>query len=203
MKLYYSATSPFVRKVMVVALELGLTERIESLPASAHPINRNRDIIAHNPLGQVPTLVTDDGVMLADSRVISEYLNDLGGGGLFPASGPARWRALAEQAIGDGALGAALLARYETAVRPAETQSKEWIGGQVDKVATSLTAIESEAASFGDRLDIGTIAYGCLLGYLDLRFAHLNWRDSHPATAAWFARFDQRPSMASTRPPQA
>jgi glutathione S-transferase len=200
MKIYYSATSPFVRKVMVAAQELGLAERIERLPASAHPINRNREIVAHNPLGQVPTLITDEGVMLADSRVICEYLDSLAGGVLFPASGPARWRALVDQAIGDGALGAALLARYETAVRPSERQAKEWIDGQLDKVATALAAIETAAASFGDRLDIGTIAFGCLLGYLDLRFADLKWRESHPATAAWFARFDQRPSMASTRP---
>ncbi len=200
MKMYYSATSPFVRKVMVAAQELGLAERIEKLPAAAHPINRNREVLAHNPLGQVPTLITDEGVMLADSRVICEYLDSLAGGGLFPAQGPARWRALVDQAIGDGALGAALLARYETAVRPDERQSKPWIDGQLDKVATALAAIETAAASFGDRLDIGTIAFGCLLGYLDLRFAGLKWRDSHPATAAWFARFDQRPSMASTRP---
>ena len=199
MKIYYSPTSPYVRKVLVAAHELGLADRIEKLPSAAHPINRDREIIAHNPLGQVPTFFTDEGVVLADSRVICEYLDGLAGGALFPASGPTRWRALVDQAVGDGAMAAALLARYETVVRPADKQSKEWLDGQLDKVATALAAIESTAASFGERVDIGTIAFGCVLGYLDLRFPDLKWRASHPATAAWFARFDDRPSMASTR----
>lgn len=199
MKIYYSPTSPYVRKVLAVAHELGLADRIERLPAAAHPVNRDREILAHNPLGQVPTLLTDEGVMLADSRVICEYLDTLAGGALFPASGPARWRALTDQALGDGALAAALLARYETAVRPAEKQWKEWRDGQFDKIATTLAWIEKNAASFGDRVDIGTITFGCALGYLDLRFADLAWRDKHPATAAWYARFDERPSMAATR----
>ena len=78
MKLYYSATSPFVRKVMVAAIELGLRERIELLPAKAHVIDRDRTIIEKNPLGQVPTFITDDGMVLYDSRVIVEYLDVLG-----------------------------------------------------------------------------------------------------------------------------
>jgi glutathione S-transferase len=198
MKLYYSPTSPYVRKVLVAAHELGLADRIEKLPSATHPVKRNRAIIAHNPLGQVPTFFTDDGLMLADSRVICEYLNDLVGGALFPASGPTRWRALVDQSVGDGVLGAALLARYETAVRPADKLWTEWREGQLDKVATSLAAIETAAAGFGDRVDIGTITFGCVLGYLDLRFPNLEWRDKHPATAAWFARFAIRPAMASS-----
>lgn len=199
MKIYYSPTSPYVRKVLATAHELGLADRIERLPSAAHPVNRDRAIIAHNPLGQVPTLFTDDGVMLADSRVICEYLNDLAGGGLFPPPGPARWRALVDQAIGDGILAAALLSRYETVARPGDKLWQDWLNGQLDKVATSLTAIEAAAPSFGDRFDIGTITFACALGYLDLRYPDLKWRDSHPATAAWFVRFDARPAMASTR----
>jgi glutathione S-transferase len=201
MKIYYSPTSPYVRKVLVAAHELGLADRIEKLPSAAHPVNRDRAIIAHNPLGQVPTFFTDDGQMLADSRVICEYLDDLAGGALFPAPGAARWRALVDQSIGDGLLAAALLARYETAVRPAEKLWKDWLDGQLDKVATSLAAIEAAAAGFADRVDIGTITFGCGLGYLDLRFPDLNWRAKHPATAAWFARFNARASMASTAHP--
>lgn len=88
MKIYFSPTSPYVRKVLVVAHALGLADRIEKLPSAAHPVHRDRGIVAHNPLGQVPTFFTDEGVMLTDSRVICEYLDALGGGGLFPA--PAR-----------------------------------------------------------------------------------------------------------------
>src|SRR5690606_38776840 len=113
MKIYFSPASPFVRKCMAVAHETGLVDRIEKLPSAANPVNRDRTVIASNPLGQVPTLITDDGQALYDSRVICEYLDDLGGGKLFPATGKARWQALADQALADGILGAALLARYE------------------------------------------------------------------------------------------
>lgn len=199
MKLYYSPTSPYVRKVLVVAHELGLDERIERLPSAAHPINRDRGIVAENPLGQAPTFLTDEGVMLADSRVICEYLDTLAGDRLFPVAGPARWRALTDQALGDGALAAALLARYEAAVRPAEKQWRDWLDGQVEKITDTLALIEKNAATFGKRFDIGAITYACLLSYLDLRFPALSWRDGRPETAAWFARFDERPSMAATR----
>ena len=200
MKLFYAPTSPFVRKVLVVAHELGLEERIERLPGAAHPVNRDRTIVAHNPLGQVPTFITDDGHVLYDSRVVCEYLNNQAGGSLFPASGEARWRALTRQALGDGLMGAAILARYENFVRPEDKRWDGWTDGQLDKVRTALAAIEQDAASLGDRVDIGTITFGCALGYLDLRFADLNWRDGHPEAARWFERFDARPSMAMTRP---
>jgi glutathione S-transferase len=199
MKLYYSATSPYARKALVVAHEFGLSDRIERLPAAAHPVHRDRGIVAHNPLGQVPTLLTDEGLMLADSRVICEYLDTLGGGGLFPAAGPARWRALTDQALGDGALAAALLARYDSAVRPVDKQWRDWLDGQLDKIVETLAAIEKNAVAFGERFDIGTITFGCLLSYLDLRFPALAWRNGRPEAAAWFARFDERPSMAATR----
>jgi glutathione S-transferase len=201
MKVFYSPFSPYVRKVLVTAYELGLADRIERLPSAAHPVNRDRTIIALNPLGQVPTFITDDNVMLADSRVVCEYLNDLAGGSLFPASGAARWRALVDQSIGDGIMVAALLARYETAVRPGDKLWKDWLNGQFDKVDTALAAFEAAAPSFGERVDIGVIALGCALGYLDLRHPGLKWRDSNPAIASWFERFDERAAMASTRHP--
>ena len=199
MQLFYSPTSPFVRKVLVVAHELALTERIERLSAAAHPVNRDRTIIAFNPLGQVPTLLTEEGRILADSRVICEYLNDLAGGALFPPSGPARWNALAEQSTADGLLDAALLARYERAVRPVDKLWPDWLEGQIDKIHSALAALEASARMFGDRVDIGTIASGCALSYLDLRFDDLDWRKRCPAAWDWYARFDERPSMAATR----
>jgi glutathione S-transferase len=93
MKIFYSPASPFVRKCMVVAHELGIAERIERLPSAAGPVKRDATILPTNPLGQVPTFLTDDGQALFDSRVICEYLNDQQRGTLFPASGKARCRA--------------------------------------------------------------------------------------------------------------
>ena len=119
MKLYHSTTSPYVRKVMVVAIELGLADRIELVPAKVSPVVRTAPVIADNPLGKLPTLVADDGMVIFDSRVIVEHLDALAGGGrLIPASGAARWRALTDQALADGILDAALLERYEVSLRP-------------------------------------------------------------------------------------
>jgi glutathione S-transferase len=202
-KLFYAATSPFVRKCLVVAHELGLRDRLELLPAVPHPVNRDRTIVAYNPLGKAPTLVDDAGIVLYDSRVICEYLNTLGDGQLIPTQRPARWRALTEQSLGDGIMDAAVLARYEATVRPENLRWQDWTNGQLDKVACGLAEIERRATGFADRVDIGTIAVGCALGYLDLRFSSIAWRQRWPAAAVWFERFAVRESMASTRPPSA
>jgi glutathione S-transferase len=202
-KLFYSPTSPFVRKVMVAALELGLRERIELLPAKAHVIDRDRTIIEKNPLGQVPTFITDDGMVLYDSRVIVEYLDVLGNGKLVPRAGAARWSVLTEHALADGILNAALLTRYENALRPENLRWTDWTAAQLDKVNCALADLEQRAANLGDRVDLATIGFGCALGYLDFRFATFGWRETHPSIAAWFARFGDRPSMVATRPPPA
>ena len=199
MKLHASTTSPFARKVNVVALETGLAERIQKIPAAAHPVNRSAALVAVNPLGQVPVLETDDGVVLYDSRVICEYLDTLAGAAIFPA-GAARWRALRDQSLADGLLDAAILVRYETAVRPPEFLWESWRGGQWDKVVCSLDSFEADAGGLGQRVDIGTITLGCALGYLDFRYAASAWRDGRPRLAAWFARFSERPSMVATKP---
>ena len=201
MKIYYSPFSPFVRKCLVAAHELGLGVRLERVPAEAHPVKRDLNLVAVNPLGKVPALVTDDGAILVDSRVICEYLNDLADGGIIPDDPAMRWRVLTEQSLGDGISDAAVLTRYETSARPEPLRWTEWITGQLDKVATSLVELERRAADFGDRVDVGTIAYACALGYLDFRFASLAWRDRHPNAAAWFEWFGGRESMVLTRPP--
>jgi glutathione S-transferase len=198
MKLYFSPTSPYVRKCLVVAHELGLVGRIELLAGNAHPVNRDANIIAVNPLGKVPTLICDDGRVLYDSRVICEYLDDLGAGTLFPRAGAARWQALTLQALADGMLDAALLARYEDAVRPEALRWAAWRSGQLDKIATSMAALEAAPEALQGRVDIGTIALGCTLGYLDLRYSEMGWRGRYPKVAQWAAGFTQRASMQAS-----
>ncbi|MBT9291538.1 glutathione S-transferase [Prosthecodimorpha staleyi] len=197
MQLFFSPTSPYVRKVLVAALELGIGDRIEKLASAAHPINRDPTIVASNPLGQVPTLIADDGTVVADSRVILSYLNDLAGGALLPADPKARLRAEVDQSLADGITVAALLVRYETAARPAERLWPEWVAGQWDKVRTTLAHFEANPP--GGRIDVGTIALACALSYLDFRFPDHGWRNGCPTLAAWYADFEQRPSMAATR----
>lgn len=200
MKIFYAAASPFVRKCLVVAHELGLREQVELVPISANPIQRSAAVVAHNPLGKIPTLLAEDGTVLYDSRVICEYLNSRARGALIPPHGPERWQALVDQSLADGIMDAAVLTRYEQVLRPESLRWPDWIAGQLEKVHSGLGQLEQRAASFEPRVDIGTIAIGCALGYLDLRFASLSWRERCPATAAWFAGFDARPSMSATRP---
>jgi glutathione S-transferase len=200
MKLFYSITSPFVRKCLVCAHELGLRDRLELVAAAAHPVNRDAAVVAVNPLGKIPVLVTDDGAVLFDSRVIVEYLNTIGGGHLIPASGSARFRVLTDHALADGILDAAVLARYETAARPESLRWNEWTDGQMKKVACGLAELERRAGELAGRIDVGSIAIGCALGYLDFRYASMAWRDKYPALGAWFGLFAKRESMAATVP---
>jgi glutathione S-transferase len=200
MKILYSATSPFARKCLVSAHELGLRKRLELVPAAPHPVNRDPSVVAVNPLGKVPALITDDGAVIFDSPVICEYLNTLGDGHLIPASGAARWRVLSDQTLADGMLDAAVLTRYETNARPESLRWDAWIGGQLEKVTCGLAELERRAGELAGRIDVGTIAIGCALGYLDLRYASMSWRDGHPGLAGWYAELALRESMASTRP---
>ena len=143
-------------------------------------------------------VLTDDGTVLADSRVICEYLDDLAGGGLFPAAKSARWQALADQSLADGMLVATLLTRYETFMRPEPMRWPDWIAGQREKILSGLASFEARATTLGARRDIGVITLACALSYLDLRAPDLNWRSHAPALAGWYAAFAARPSMTAT-----
>ena len=198
MRLFYSPSSPFVRKVLVVAHEAGLRDRIELGKSAAGPLERDPEIVSLNPLGQVPTLITGDGTMLADSRVICEYLDNLARANIFPAPSAARWTALAEQSAADGLLDAALLCRYERLIRPNNAQWDDWYGGQFAKIISTLDFLAERACGLSNRTDIGTIAAACALSYLDHRFSDLDWRSGRTRLADWFFDFSQRPSMLDT-----
>ena len=207
MKLRHSNTSPFVRKVMVAAYELGLDNRIERIPTAVAPTKRNDDVVRENPLVKIPALTTDDGLVIYDLPVICEYLDSLTSGAkLFPADGKPRWLALRQQALGDGILDAAILGRYE-ALRPREFQWQEWTDAQLRKVRGALSALEMECEANelqdvpGENLpSIGQLTIGCALGYLDFRYASEVWRERHRRLAAWFETFAKRRSMQETIP---
>jgi len=201
MQIFYSATSPFVRKVMVLAIELGIADQLEHLPSAVHPVDRDAGVVEKNPLGQVPTLLTDDGLALFDSSVICQYLDSLDGGGKFlPPSGNARWTALRDEALADGLMNAGLLVRYESTLRPEDKRNAGWTQGQTQKITASLAAIEKNADAIAGRFDIGVVAMACALGYVDFRFAELNWRETCPRTARWFETVNGRPSFQQTAP---
>lgn len=198
MKLFYSSRSPFVRKVLITAHEVGLADEIELLDSHAHSVDRDRTIIAHNPLGQVPTMVLDDGTMLADSSVICAYLDRAGVGQMFPTEENNLWKALVDQAMGDGLMTASLIARYEVATRPKECFWQAWLDAHLDKIGTTLDAFERDAAAYEERFDIGLAAVASALSYLDLRFENFGWRNRCPSLAAWYASVQERPSIRAT-----
>lgn len=201
MKLYVSPTSPFGRKCAVIVHELGLPSKVRFQAANASPVSRNEDIARGNPLAKIPTLLLDDGSALFDSPVICEYLDSLAGPSrFFPASGPDRWRALKRQALADGLMDAAILLRYEQTLRPEPLRWVDWMSGQQAKVIGALDAMEADAPAFGGGFDIGHVATACAVGYLDLRFGHLGWREGRAKLAAWFAGVSQRPSLIETFP---
>ncbi|HEX3953467.1 MAG TPA: glutathione S-transferase [Stellaceae bacterium] len=201
MKLRHAGGSPFVRKVMVIAHEHGLVDRIELVPTTVSPVEANENLAGENPLMKVPSLVTDDGQVLFDSPVICEYLDSLSGKAkFFPASGPQRWSALCQQALGDGVLDALILCRYE-ATRPEDKRWSGWVDAQRKKAYQGLAAAEKE--NLAGAPTIGHVTFACMFGYLDFRFPDDGWRNRHPKLAAWYKEFEKLPSMQATRPPAA
>lgn len=199
LKLRWSPTSPYVRKVMMMLIERGLEDRVERV--STDPWSSDTDLPKDNPLGKVPALTLEDGTTLFDSPVIVEYLDSLGDRApLFPPAGPARWTALRLQAVADGICDAAILRRLES-MRPDGEKSANWMERQRKAVARSLDLLEGEAASLEGGDTIGTIAVLVALGYLDLRFGHEDWREGRPRLSAWFAKASQRESLQRTAPP--
>lgn len=198
MKLRYSPTSPFVRKVTVTLVETGLEGRVERMPTDA--FDPATDLGRDNPLGKVPALRLPGGEVLYDSPVICEYLDSLHDGiRLFPAVGGTRWTALRRQALGDGLMDAGVARRLEQK-RLAGEQSPAWIERQRGAMTRVLDALEDEADGLAGTVTIGHIALACALGYVDFRFADDGWRNGRPALADWFEDFSARRSMMATMP---
>ena len=145
MKLWYSPASPFVRKVLVLAHETGLADRLTIVEANTNVVNRNEELAKDNPTGKIPAMVLDDGTVLFDSRVICAYLDSLHNGKkLTPSGGDvASFRLMALEALGDAIMDAGVLTRYEQALRPKEKHWDKWEAGQLLKVNTSLDDLEA------------------------------------------------------------
>ncbi len=199
MKLYYSTTSPYARKVRVVAIEKGLGARLELDLASPWP--DPAAIVPFNPLGKIPVLVGDDGLVLYDSPVICEYLDANGGGPkLVPAAGRERWEVLRRQALADGMLDAAVAIVLEGR-RPPGERSTDAPRRAAEAIRRAVAAIGTDVPPPAAPFDLGAIAIAVALGYLDFRLPELGAGAAHPALRDWWHTVRERPSLAATRPP--
>ena len=201
MLLHWSPRSPFVRKVMIMAHELGLADQIETVRTVVAASQPNIELMKQNPQSRLPTLVLADGTVIYDSQVICEYFDQLHNGEkLFPVKFPERLVALRRQSLGDGMLDTLLMWRGE-ATRPPEQQSIKHMQAWRLKTKVSVDMLEEEAGALAaSRFSIGHIALGTALGYIDFRFPELAWRDRHPRLKAWHDGFAARPSVRANEP---
>lgn len=204
MKLLGSLTSPYVRKVRVVMAEKKLDYDLvlkDVWEADSHAVQQ------HNPLGKIPCLIMDDYGSIFDSRVIVEYLDTLSPvGRLLPQSGRERASTKAWEAIADGIMDAAQAIRTELYRREPTQQSPQWVERQKQKITASLQYMENELAPnspycMGINFNLADIAVGCALGFLDLRYPEITWRDDYPKLAALQERLEARPSFIATKAP--
>lgn len=205
MKLAYSPASPFARKIRIAAMELGLFEKIEFIvPIKAIPVTENEEYARNvSPLRKIPALILDDGNVIVDSYVIAEYLDELAGGKLIPASGAAKWQVKTDHSIIQGMLDALLLCRYERMLRPKDLLWAGWADDQFKRAWDGLARYEAHPDVLTRPLDIVQIGIVCVLGYLDFRFSDCGWRKEFPKLDAFHEKMMQRESVKTTVPPPA
>ena len=199
MQLISSPASPFVRKVRVLLIETGQEADVEEIEVATTPIAPAAEVTAANPLSKIPALIRPEGPALYDSRVITRYLDARAGGKLYPET--RIWEVLTLEATADALLDAAVLMVYEGRCRPDDKQDKGWLDAQWSKIEGALDALNARWMShLAGPLDMGQIAVGCALGYLDFRHPDREWRKGRDELDDWFALFSQRDSMRATKP---
>jgi glutathione S-transferase len=198
MKLLWSSRSPFVRKVVVVAHELGIAGQIELQRVNVTASATNAEVMHCNPLNKIPTLLLDDGSIMIDSPVIAEYLDETHGKSeLFARNTPRRWQIRRLHALGDGIMNFNIARLGEKA--RGEQASEAFASAFLAKTKATLDGLEQETEQL-EPLSIGSIAVAVALAHLDFRFADDAWRDGRPMLTAWHAGFAERPSMKATMP---
>jgi glutathione S-transferase len=203
MKLTFSPASPFARKVRIAAIELGVIDKIELIPATVAPGTANEEYSRITPLKKLPVLITNDGDVILDSYVIVEYLNETVGGALIPAYGRKRWQVKTDHSLIQGMLDSMLLCRYEKAVRPQGLQWQAWNEDHWNRVWAGMARFENRGDVLGGPFDIVQIGLTCVLGYADFRFADCGWRKAYPKLDAFHHKMLQRPSVSISVPPPA
>lgn len=202
MTLYTNPASPFARKVLILLHETGQLDRVALQQTVLTPVSPAAELNDDNPAGKIPALRLADGNVIHDSRVILDYLDHQHVGiPLIPRDGSARWRRLTLASLADALLDAALLIRYEQALRPQEKHWDVWLDNQQEKIERSLNYFEQEAITeLSSAFDVASISVAAALGYIDFRQPDLAWRNRYPRLANWYFEVASRPSMQATQP---
>ncbi len=200
MKLIGTTTSPYVRKVRIVAAE----KRVELVFEQDNPWKPETGVPASNPLGKVPVLILEDGSALFDSRVIVEFLDHASPiSKLIPADHRERIEVRRWEALADGVLEAGIAARLE-GQRAAHQRSEDWIARQQAKVARGIdtmnAGLEGRTWCAGNGYSLADVAVGCCMGWLDFRFPDLGWREEHPHLERLMSKLGERASFADSLP---
>lgn len=203
MKLYASQTSPYARKVRVVMAE----KKIDYQLVEVDVWSPDTVIGQFNPLGKVPCLVMEDGGAVFDSRVIVEYVDTLTPvSRMIPQGSRERLEVRCWEALADGLLDAALLARLEHTQREPAQRSERWVRRQLGKIDGALVAMANGLADrtwcAGNHYSLADVAVGCALSYLDFRFPDIAWRERHPNLVAFHDKISKRQSFIDTEPPR-
>jgi glutathione S-transferase len=197
MKLLYQTHSPYARKALVFAHEVGLADRIEVIHHETSPTLRNAVVFAENPLGKVPVLIRPGLAAIFDSDVICAYLDTLHEGRkLIPAEGEARWQALRIQAVSQGLADAGIAVRWETVRRPEQLRHPPLRDGYVEKLISSYDWLEKELDTTSN-IHVGHIALATVLDWLEFRELP-PFRNGRPRLSDWLDAFTARPSMRVT-----
>jgi glutathione S-transferase len=202
MKIYGDMVSPYVRMCFVTAHEAGIGKQLELVAADVTVAIENEWLASLSPIAQIPILVTADGTVLHDSRVIIDYLCRAGSQKLLAESGSGRFRILTLQAIGLGIADAAVAFRNEIAQRPQDLHWNPWLNRLKLRVERALNALEAQWQTELAELNVGSIGAAVALSYLDYRFDAWSWREGRPQLSGFHARFSARPSMQATFLPE-
>ena len=199
MKLVYSPPSPFVRKVTTLIHHADLHDRIELINVKTTALSVAEEARAANPLGKIPVMILEDGKAIFDSRVITQYLDELAGSNLYPRE--RIYDILTLEALADGIMESAVSITYESKLRPENEQSPSWMEAQWSKVLHAVKALdEGEFKAMDGDMNMGQIAVACALGYLDFRHDARQWRNGYSNLASWNDEMMKLPALIKTIP---
>lgn len=196
MKLLHAPTSPYSAKVRMAALYAGIDLEFEAIDTAANPA----ELLAANPLGKIPVLITDDGDAIYDSRVITQYLHRVSGNKLFPRNAAKRLEAERLEVLADGICDSLLLMVYERRHRPEEKVHQPWLDRQWEKAARGLDFLNANPPKLPKQINVGHIAVRAMIGYAGIRFPD-KWEKGRGKLKRWAARFDEKfPELVSGAP---